>query len=152
MATSVQVSTNGGQITVKVTAGPGYNPASANVQVIDNATGQAININPVVTANPLGGTCTFTFNGVPAGDYTVTVTCGGETTVSTVYDVQAKVNILAQAAPLLADGPRRGAAAVAPQHRDGVGAAAAAAHVARAVIDAAEKAAAEAADRAAARG
>src|SRR5579872_5101137 len=113
MATSVQVSTSGGQITVKVTAGPGYNASNAVVQVVDNGTGNPVNIPPNVV-NGLG-TSTFTFNGVPAGDYTVTVTCGGETTVSTVYNVTASVSILG-AVPRPPDGARRGGAGVGLPH------------------------------------
>jgi hypothetical protein len=96
MATSVQVSASGQTITVMITGGPGYNPGGASVQVTNNTTGMVL---PTPVPSMMGSTATFTFNSVPAGGYTVTVTCGGETTVSTVNSVQAAVSILAPPPP-----------------------------------------------------
>ena len=77
-------------VTVTAAAGSGYNPGTASVQLTRNDTGVA---GPIPTVTISSTTATFTFNPVAAGGYTVAVTCGGETTVSTVTTTQASVGV-----------------------------------------------------------
>ena len=79
MAKEFSVTVDSGTITATVTSS-GYAASSATIQVT-NADGTTL---PLALPMTSGNSQTWTFNGLASGTYTVTITCGGESNVSTL--------------------------------------------------------------------
>jgi hypothetical protein len=81
MASGYNVSADGQTITVVITGGGAYVLGSSSVTVTPAGGGGAVQVTSDVTA---GNTRTFTYSNVAAGDYNVSVTCGGATDTNQV--------------------------------------------------------------------
>jgi hypothetical protein len=95
MAASFSVGASGNTITVTITtvSGSGYNAGNASVQVTNNSTGGTVPSNADNTVNtPGGATRTVTYI-VASGAYAVQITCGGETSGSSVTTGNGTANI-----------------------------------------------------------
>ena len=78
---SVSVDPSGPTLNVSVTASD-YDTSSASVQVIRGSDGQSVS--PASSTGTPPGTQSWTFNVTSGNQYTVIVTCGGESNVSIV--------------------------------------------------------------------